>query len=106
MTLRFGPFEINEQTFELRHRGRTLWPPRLVFDTILLLGKSWPAVVTKEQLIAGPWGGNSVSDDAIYRCIFRARKLLAVPDCIVTVRGRGFRLVVPDDEPSVSNRSR
>jgi len=105
MPLRFGPFEIDEQTYELRHRGRTLRPPRLVFDTIVLLGKSSPAVVTKEQLIAGPWRGNAVSDDAIYRCIFRARQVLAVRDCIVTVRGRGFRLVVPDEESPKAKRS-
>ncbi len=36
MPLRFGQFEIDEKTYELRHRGRTLRPSRLVFDTILL----------------------------------------------------------------------
>ena len=100
MPLRFGQFEIDENTYELRLRGRTLRPSRLVFDTILILGKHAPRVVTKEELIAGPWRGHTVSDDAIYRCIFRARQILAVRDCIVTVRGRGFRLVLPSDDPS------
>lgn len=106
MAVRFGPFEIDERTYELRHQGRSLRPPRLVFDTILLLTQHSPGVVTKEQLIAGPWRGHTVSDDAIYRCIFRARQILAVRDCIVTVRGRGFRLVLPSDEQSSSKDSR
>jgi DNA-binding winged helix-turn-helix (wHTH) protein len=64
-----------------------------------MLGKHASGVVTKEQLIAGPWRGHTVSDDAIYRCIFRARKILAMHDCIVTVRGRGFRLVLAKRRP-------
>jgi DNA-binding winged helix-turn-helix (wHTH) protein len=97
--LRFGPFELDEQTFEIRRNGRAVPVAPRVFDTIRFLIQHANRVVTKEDLLAGPWAGNRVSDAALARAIMLARRALdddaANPRIIQTVRGRGFRFQLP-----------
>jgi DNA-binding winged helix-turn-helix (wHTH) protein len=97
--LRFGPFELDEQTFEIRRNGRAVPVAPRVFDTIRFLIQHADRVVTKEDLLAGPWAGNRVSDAALARAIMLARRALdddaANPRIIQTVRGRGFRFQLP-----------
>ena len=105
--LRFGPFELDEQTFEIRRNGRTVPVAPRVFDTIRFLIQHADRFVTKEDLLAGPWAGNRVSDAALARAIMLARRALgddaSNPRIIQTVRGRGFRFQLPSgDEPQPS----
>lgn len=95
MIARFGSFEADEERFELRRRGQVVPVQRHVLETILFLAKSGGRLVTRRDLIDGPWQGTVVSDAAISQAIMHARRALEDPDhphgYIVTVRGKGFR---------------
>jgi len=92
---RFGGFEADEERFELRRRGQVVPVHRRVLDTILFLARSGGRLVTRRDLIAGPWQGIVVSDAAIGQAIMHARRALEDPELphayILTVRGKGFR---------------
>ncbi|MDQ2642900.1 MAG: AAA family ATPase [Myxococcota bacterium] len=95
MSIQFAAFELDEQSYELRRHGNRVRVPRRVFDTIAFLAANANRVVSKQELIDGPWRGQSVTDAALARVIMRARVALdddaANPKLITTVRGRGFR---------------
>jgi DNA-binding winged helix-turn-helix (wHTH) protein len=95
MIARFGGFEADDERFELRRRGHVVPVRRRVLDTILFLVRSGGRLVTRGDLIAGPWQGTVVSDAAIGQAIMHARRALEDPELphayIVTVRGKGFR---------------
>jgi len=96
MPIQVGAFEIDERNYELRKHGSRVPVPPRVFDTIVFLATNANRVVTKAELIHGPWRGASVTDAAVFKIIRHARMVLgdnlANPELIVTVRGRGFRL--------------
>lgn len=94
MLLRFSEFELDEERFELRLRGEPVPVQPRVLETIQFLARHPEQLVTKEQLIAGPWRGLNVSDSALSQAIKQARQALsgdAGDAPIVTVRGKGFR---------------
>ena len=94
MIFRFRALEIDEECFELRHCGRNVPVQPKVLDVIFFLVRSGGRLVTKDDLIAGPWKGSAVSDGALNQCILLARRALATggaADAIVTVHSRGFR---------------
>jgi DNA-binding winged helix-turn-helix (wHTH) protein/tetratricopeptide (TPR) repeat protein len=113
MVIRFGDFELDEGRFELRRRGEVVQVQRRVLETILYLAMRAGRLVTREELLSGPWGGTVVGDAAIARAIKEARAVLddtgESPSTIVTVRGVGFRFEAQLSEPSsagVSSGSR
>ena len=96
MVFYYGEFEVDEERFELRRRGKSIPVQRRVLETIFLLARSGGKLVTKEALIAGPWNGLAVSDGALNQAIMLARRVLTVPGSqnpIATVRGKGFRFL-------------
>jgi tetratricopeptide (TPR) repeat protein len=66
---------------------------------LVALADARGAVVSQDALIARCWRGLSVSDDAIFRCIGKLRKLAAgfpdPPFAIETIPGVGYRLTSP-----------
>lgn len=70
---------------------------RRVLDAIIFLIGRRDRLVTKADLIAGPWNGSAVSVCALQRVIMVARKTLAEgrrgASPIQTVRGKGYRFV-------------
>jgi DNA-binding winged helix-turn-helix (wHTH) protein len=95
MSIRFAAFELDLQNYELRKQGSLVPVPRRVFDTIAFLASNADRIVTKQELIEGPWRGQAVTDAALARVIMRARAALdddsTNPQLLTTVRGRGFR---------------
>lgn len=95
MIYEFGEFQIDKQLFELRRGGQVLSIQRTVLLALVYLIEHRERVVTKEELIAGPWHGVSVSDGSISQAIMLARKILADDGAhqrfIKTVRGIGYR---------------
>lgn len=85
--------------FELRREGRTVPVQPRVLETIFYMVRSGGRLVTKHDLIAGPWRGQVVGDAAIAQAMMLARRALAggagAAPAIVTVRGKGFRFTGP-----------
>jgi len=95
MPIRFGSFQLDEQRFELRRGGTLINVQPRVLETIVFLLQRRNRLVTKEELIAGPWKGMNVSDTALSQAISQARAALSedpkAPKFIETIRGKGFR---------------
>lgn len=75
---------------------------RRVMQVLVALATSTSEVVSRRELVVRCWGGLSVSDDAVDRCIAQLRGLASnLPDSpfeIVTIPGVGYRL-----EPSAGS---
>jgi DNA-binding winged helix-turn-helix (wHTH) protein len=102
MILAFGEFELDEELYALRRRGRPVKLEPKVFDVLLFLVRRRTRVVTKEELLDALWPGESVSESVLPRCIAAARR--GVGDTrgrgavIQTVHRRGYRFVAPVTE--------
>ncbi len=111
MLHKFGPFELDEHRFELRRKGKPVQVQRRVLETIAYLVRHRNRLVTKEDLITGPWRGRAVNEDVLTHTVMLARKVLADrpgpgrPQMIQTVRGKGYRFVaevVTTDVPTTA----
>src|SRR5262245_16791917 len=102
MVLAFGDFELDEELYALRRRGRTVKLEPKVFDVLAFLLRRRARVVTKEELLESLWPGDAVSESVLPRCIAAARR--AVGDTrgrgkiIQTLHRRGYRFVAPVTE--------
>ena len=83
------------RSFELGGH-QTLLEPRVV-QVIAALARQPNTVVSRDTLVDLCWGGRIVGEDAINRCIAKARKASAGAGVeIVTVPKVGYKLVAPD----------
>ena len=100
----FDDIEIDGTNFELRRNGEPVAVEPKVFDLIRFFSENPNRLVSKDELIEAIWQGRIVSDAALSTAIKMARKALGDTDVqtsrIQTVRGRGFRMVLPDDAAS------
>ena len=97
MIYRFGPFELDPATVELRARGEMLSLEPQVFALLALLVENHDRLVSKDEIIEKVWDGRVVSDAAVASRVKSARQALGDDGqrqrFIRTVRGRGFRFV-------------
>ena len=77
-------------------RERTIGPRAM--DVLVQLAADGAQVVSREELNEKVWGGRSVVDEALSRCISELRHAIeecgGKPTLIKTVRGRGYQLSV------------
>jgi DNA-binding winged helix-turn-helix (wHTH) protein len=95
MVHRFGTFEIDEATRELRAGGRVLPLQPRVFDLLVYLAKHAARVVPKDELLEAVWPGVLVTDGSLQRAVSLARSALAeagAADAIRTHARQGYRL--------------
>src|SRR5215813_5623870 len=97
MQFQFENHTLDASRRELR-RGAELVPVEpQVFDLLLYLVQNRDRVVTKDDLIAGVWGGRIVSDSTLTSRINAARKAVADSGeeqrLIRTVMRKGLRFV-------------
>ena len=101
MTWVFGDYELDDDLYQLRRRGRVIPMEPLVFDVFVYLVRNRERVVTKRELLDALWPGEAVSDSVLPRCIAASRR--AVRDnssrqrVIQTVHGRGYRFVATSE---------
>lgn len=97
LLLRFGEFELDEGTFELRRGGAALAVQPKVLDLIVYLARHRDRVVTKDELLRELWSGVAVSEASLSQAVSAARRALGdsstEPAVLRTVRGKGFRFV-------------
>ena len=99
--VRFGPFELDLESFELRKKGR-LVPLRQQAVTILgMLVRHPGRVVTRDQIRERLWGSDTVVefDEGLNNCIRGIRAALQddaqSPRYVETLPRRGYRFIAP-----------
>lgn len=95
--LSFGDFRLVPRTGELwRGTEAVKLTPRAA-AVLVLLARSAPQLVTKEDLIANVWDSKAVGDEALTSCIRELRRALGddshQPRYIETRHRRGYRLL-------------
>jgi TolB-like protein/Tfp pilus assembly protein PilF len=95
--LRFGPFRLDMAKHTLERDGRPVRLGSRALDILCALASARGALVTKDALMAAVWPGQIVEENTIQVQISALRKALnedrTGPDYIVTVPGRGYRLI-------------
>lgn len=103
-----GSLHVRPATCRVEFAGVSQGLQRRVMQVLVALAQARGSVVSQNNLVARCWRGLSVSDDAIYRCISKLRKLAAEypdpPFAIEAIPGIGYRLTSPDvaqDGPAI-----
>ena len=95
-----GSLRVRPARCEVEWNGTTQTLQRRVMQVLVALAHARGSVVSQTDLVARCWRGLSVSDDAIYRCISKLRKLAAdyseAPFAIEAIPGVGYRLTSSD----------
>jgi DNA-binding winged helix-turn-helix (wHTH) protein/TolB-like protein len=94
-----GSLRVRPATCQVEWDGVSQALQRRVMQVLVALAQARGAVVSQSDLVVRCWRGLSVSDDAIYRCISKLRKLAAdypdAPYAIEAIPGVGYRLTSP-----------
>lgn len=92
----FGPFRLDRQRRIIRRDGVEMELGQRACDILCSLIAAKGAVVSKDMLMAGAWPDQIVEENTLQAQISLLRKALgeAGPRCIITVPGRGYRLLV------------
>ena len=99
--LRFGVFELNLVTEELRKFGTTIKLPPQPFKVLALLASQAGQVVTREQIQFQVWGGETYVDfeHGLNQCIKQIRTALNdnadKPVYLETIPRHGYRFLAP-----------
>ncbi len=97
MIVRFGPFSIDREQYELRRDGEVIPCEPQILEVLSYLVEHRARVVGRDELIDAIWKRRFVSDSAVSRAIKEVRRLLgdtgAESRWIKTVYGRGFTFV-------------
>lgn len=106
MVLTFDTFVLDVEGFVLSQSGREVRLQPRALEVLIYLVLHRDRMVSKEELVAGPWRGTAVTDTAIHQALLLARRALAdtssSPRYLKTVRGRGFRFTAEVSEDSTS----
>jgi DNA-binding winged helix-turn-helix (wHTH) protein/Flp pilus assembly protein TadD len=103
---RFGAFEANVQTCELRKNGKLVSIPPQPFKVLSLLASRAGELVTREEIQKELWGGDTFVDfeQGLNFCVKRLRAALGddaeKPRYIETLPRRGYRFVAPVEKVS------
>jgi TolB-like protein len=97
MIYRFGPFELDMATVELRDGDKACCVEPQVFALLALLVENRERLVSKEEIIDKVWDGRVVSDAAVASRVKSARQALGdtgkLQRYIRTIHGQGYRFV-------------
>jgi class 3 adenylate cyclase/DNA-binding winged helix-turn-helix (wHTH) protein/predicted ATPase len=95
----FEDYTLDSARYELRQQGVLVRVEPRAFDVLAYLIQHAGYTVTKEELLEQLWATQFVSDSALTYCVAEARKAIGdsgqAQRCIKTVRGRGYRFIIP-----------
>lgn len=100
-TLRFGPFELDLRTRELRKAGAAVKIQQQPLKVLALLAARAGELVTREELRQQVWGGDTYVDfdQGLNFCIKQIRSALGdqadTPCYVETLPRRGYRFIAP-----------
>jgi transcriptional activator of cad operon len=96
-TLAIGPWRASRMTGRLEAGETTRELEPKVMDLLFLLASRRGQVLSREDILQGLWGGVTVGEDALSRCVFKLRRALdddpRRPRYIETIPKRGYRLL-------------
>src|SRR6516162_580417 len=102
----FGRFRLDPVRRELRRDGKPVRLGSRARDILCVLASTGGAVVSKDELMERVWSGVVVEENNLQVHIRALRKALEGDDdgesWIVTVPGRGYRLLRPQQPPAVA----
>jgi DNA-binding winged helix-turn-helix (wHTH) protein len=108
-----GSLRVRPANCEVERNGAPEILQRRVMQVLVVLARARGSVVSQDDLVTRCWRGLSVSDDAIFRCISKLRKLAAgysdAPFAIETIPGVGYRLTSSgpiEDDPAAEAAAR
>lgn len=106
-----GSLRVRPAKCEVEWNGVSRVLQRRVMQVLVTLAQAQGTVISHNDLVMRCWRGLSVSDDAIFRCISKLRKLAAAyddaPYAIETIPGVGYRLTSPGvAEPALPHARR
>src|SRR6202034_974053 len=98
--IRFGVYELDRDTMELRKRGVVLRLQEQPFRVLAMLAERPGEVITREQLQEEIWGNIFVDfDQSLNKAVNRVREVLndnaGTPQYVETVPRRGYRFIAP-----------
>ncbi len=100
-TLRFGPFELDPENFELRRAGRRVKLDKTPLELLLFLAERSGKLVTHKEAVEHVWGKDVFieAEPALYTAIRKIRKALGENSTRVrfveTVARKGYRFRLP-----------
>ncbi|MGG7165336.1 response regulator transcription factor [Clostridium ihumii] len=100
--IKFGPFTLNEDNFELRKNGELIELKAKEFKLLNYLAINKNQIVSKESICDKVWGEDYIGfDNTIMVHIRRLREKIeenpSKPKFLVTAKGLGYKLVVKDE---------
>ncbi|HXH24519.1 MAG TPA: winged helix-turn-helix domain-containing protein [Vicinamibacterales bacterium] len=106
--LRFGPFELDPRSGELRKDGELVHLPPQPFKVLLLLARRSGDVVTRHEIREQLWSHATFVDfdQGLNFCIRQIREALGddagAPQYVETLPRRGYRFLRPVDSPDAT----
>ena len=104
--IRFGEdFELDRESYTLRHAGRVLKLERIPMEILLFLVEQRGQLVSRQQIVDRVWGEKVFldTDNSINGAIRKIRSVLKddaeEPRFIQTVTGKGYRFMAPVETP-------
>src|SRR6516165_1980184 len=103
----FGRFRLDLARRELRRDNKSVRLGSRARDILCLLASAGGAVVSKDEVMARVWPGVVVEENNLRVHIRALRKALEEDEygesCIVTVPGRGYRLLRPQQPAAAAD---
>jgi len=97
--LRFGDFELDVASYELRRRGRPVKLGRQPMDLLILLVQGRRQLVSRNDIVDRLWGQDVFVDvdTGVNTAISKIRRALRdspeAPTFVETVAGKGYRFI-------------
>jgi TolB-like protein/DNA-binding winged helix-turn-helix (wHTH) protein/Flp pilus assembly protein TadD len=95
-----GPFHLDLKQRVLFRAGNVVPLTPKAFDTLAVLAAQPGRVIAKSELIAAVWPDTFVEENNLNQNISALRKVLADDVTIENLPRRGYRLLIPSDEPA------
>jgi DNA-binding winged helix-turn-helix (wHTH) protein/tetratricopeptide (TPR) repeat protein len=95
--VRFGPFQLDSKSRELRRDDRVISLRPKSFQLLTYMTEHPGRLLTKDELLDAGWGKTAVSDGVLKVCIWEIREALgddpAEPRYVQTVHRAGYRFI-------------
>src|ERR1035437_208510 len=108
---RFGTFEVNEATGELRKEGIRIELHSQPWQVLLMLLERPSELVTREEMRQRLWGDDTIVDfdHGLNTAVNKIREALcevaSQPRYVETISGRGYRFIAPVTVAEPGSRS-